>query len=114
LTADARDMAEAVRAAGKIAERNVPVVLRYEDGQVTAQVPQNGEVAMTQAFSAALKGASRLRVGFNPVFLSSLLDGFTGQVSVGFTDSDGASQQAATLHQQGDTFMPVLMTQRLS
>jgi len=74
----------AVTRAGKLLERNTPVILDVTEDGITVRAMRDGEVAGSQLVPAALDGPE-ITAGFCPSYLASVLAGVDGEAWIGFT-----------------------------
>ena len=74
------DLVEAVKRVALVAERNTPVRLRFEEGQVTIEAGTGDDAQASEAVEATLTGPE-IEIAFNPTYL---LDGL-GAVGTPFS-----------------------------
>jgi DNA polymerase-3 subunit beta len=69
-------LVEAVRRVALVAERNTPVRLTFDDGQVTLEAGQGDDAQASEALEATLNG-EQIAIAFNPQFLLDGLQALT-------------------------------------
>jgi DNA polymerase III subunit beta len=121
LTGDAKALSQAVRSAGATTTKNLPVVLRYAPGawrgskgdlEITGQ-GDSGQVTSTRHVAANADYLEGFTVGFNPEYLASMLDGFTGEVLIGLAGEHGNPRPAVIRSADAaDPFTAVVVPQR--
>ncbi len=110
------EFASIVRRVSLMAQRNAPLRLAFETGQVTvsAQTPDVGEAS--ESLPVDFKG-ERLEIGFNPQFLQDGLEGAEGEelrLKLINPLRPGLIQAAESAEQEEGTFLYLIMPVRLN
>ena len=109
---DAAALAAAIKQVAPLIERNMPVVLRVTDDTITVMAVRGGVIAASVDVPA-VSDAGSFWAGLNGGYLASLLNGFSGRVTLGWMGTDTAQSKPVLLTADDCAFVALAMPIRL-
>ena len=111
-TVSTTELIEAVRRVALVADRNAPIHLAFDGGEVTLRAGAGDEANATETLGCVVEGDG-LEIAFNPAFL---LDGLSavGEVSTNFRFTESNKPAVLEGVESGSTYRYLLMPIRLT